>query len=229
MRAVFQNLPISVMGLHRLPIFRCTGIIAWKWMETTVLEMQVEPGHTVLVHAAAGGVGSLLCQWANALGATVIGTVSNEEKAAQATEDGCHHVIIYTMEDFVARVNEITAGKGVDVVYDSVGKDTYQGSLSCLTLRGYFVNFGQSSGRLDPISPADLATKSLFFTRPTLMSYNATRDELLEAAGEVFANIASGLLRVRVNHVYPLSQAARAHADLEARKTTGSLVMIPDS
>lgn len=190
---------------------------------------KVETGHTILVHAAAGGVGSLLCQWANALGATVIGTVSTKEKAIQAKEDGCHHVIIYKKEDFVARVNEITSGQGVDVVYDSVGKDTFQGSLDCLKLRGYIVLFGQSSGTPDPVPLSALAVKSLFLTRPSLMQYTATRDELLEASGELFANIASGVLQVRVNHKYPLSQAAQAHTDLENRRTTGSVVLIPDA
>ncbi|KAJ6837002.1 uncharacterized protein M6B38_324125 [Iris pallida] len=189
---------------------------------------KVEPGHTVLVHAAAGGVGSLLCQWANALGATVIGTVSSEEKAAHAAEDGCHHVIIYTKEDFVTSVDKITSGKGVNVVYDSVGKDTFQGSLACLASRGYMISFGQSSGSPDPVPLSDLALKSTFLTRPSLMVYNATRDELLAAAREVFSNVASGVLRVRINHTYPLSEAARAHADLEGRKTSGSIVLIPD-
>lgn len=189
---------------------------------------KVEPGHTVLVHAAAGGVGSLLCQWANALGATVIGTVSTTEKAAQAKEDGCHHVIMYKEEDFVSRVNEITSGKGVDVVYDSVGKDTFQGSLDCLKPRGYMVSFGQSSGMPDPLPLTALAAKSLFLTRASMFSYTTTRDELLEAAGEVFSNIGSGVLRIRVNHKYPLSQAAQAHEDLESRKTSGSVVLIPD-
>ncbi|KAL5569864.1 hypothetical protein UlMin_026439 [Ulmus minor] len=188
---------------------------------------KVEPGHTVLVHAAAGGVGSLLCQWANTLGATVIGTVSTKEKAVQAKEDGAHHVILYKEEDFVARVNEITSGNGVHVVYDSVGKDTFEGSLACLKLRGYMVSFGQSSGIPDPVPLSAIATKSLFLTRPTLMHYAGTRDELVETAGEVFANVASGVLRVRVNHTYPLSQAAQAHADLEGRKTSGSVVLIP--
>lgn len=159
----------------------------------------------ILVHAAAGGVGSLLCQWANAPGATVIGTVSNEEKAAQAAEDGCHHVIMYTKEDFVSEVNKITYGKGVNVVYDSVGKDTFKGSVSCLASRGYMVSFGQSSGKPDPIPLSDLAPKSLFLTRPSLLPYVGTRHKLLEAAGELFANIASGVLRVRINHSYPLS------------------------
>ncbi|KAK0595877.1 hypothetical protein LWI29_010808 [Acer saccharum] len=188
---------------------------------------KVEPGHTILVHAAAGGVGSLLCQWANVLGATVIGTVSTKEKAVQAKDDGCHHVIIYKEEDFVACVNEITSGKGVDVVYDSVGKDTFQGSLACLKTRGYMVSFGQSSGMPDPVPLSALAPKSLFLTRPSLMQYTTNRDELLETAGEVFANVASGVLRAHVNHTYPLSQAAEAHADLESRKTSGSVVLLP--
>ncbi|KAM5557036.1 hypothetical protein ABKV19_024430 [Rosa sericea] len=158
---------------------------------------KVQHGHTILVHAAAGGVGSLLCQWANALGATVIGTVSTQEKASQAKEDGCHHVIIY------------------------------KGSLRCLKFRGYMVSFGQSSGAPDPVPLSALSVKSLFLTRPTLFHYTATRDELLENAGEVFANVDKGTLRVRVNHTYPLSEAALAHSDLENRKTSGSVVLIP--
>ncbi|XP_076944834.1 uncharacterized protein LOC143615638 [Bidens hawaiensis] len=189
---------------------------------------KVERGHTILVHAAAGGVGSLLCQWANALGAVVIGTVSTNEKAAQAKEDGCHHVIITKQENFVERVADITSGHGVEVVYDSVGKDTFEGSLACLKTRGYMVSFGQSSGSPEPVPLSALASKSLFLTRPSLMQYTATRDELLETAGEVLANISSGVLQVRVNHKYPLSQAAQAHSDLENRKTTGSVVLIPD-
>ncbi|CAI0404748.1 unnamed protein product [Linum tenue] len=220
---------------------------------------KVEPGHTILVHAAAGGVGSLLCQWGKSLGATVIGTVSTKEKAAQATEDGCHHVINYKEEDFVARVSEITSGKGVNVVYDSVGKDTIQvtdnafpspttsshhmlcrhvaethptlfnaqGSLSCLKIRGYLVVFGQSSGTPDPIPLSALAPKCLYLTRPSLMMYTTTREELLETAADVFANMESGALRVRVNHTYPLSEAAKAHSDLESRMTSGSVVLIP--
>ncbi|KAL6509424.1 hypothetical protein OROGR_022734 [Orobanche gracilis] len=189
---------------------------------------KVEPGHTVLIHAAAGGVGSLLCQWANALGATVIGTVSTKEKAAQAKEDGCHHVILYKEHDFVSRVSEITSGEEVEVVYDSVGKDTFEGSLACLKPRGYMVSFGQSSGNPDPVPLSALASRSLFLTRPTLMHYTMTRDELLQTASEVFTNVASGVLRPHVNHTYPLSQAAQAHADLESRKTSGSVVLIPD-
>ncbi|XP_043716452.1 2-haloacrylate reductase-like [Telopea speciosissima] len=188
---------------------------------------KVESGHKVLIHAAAGGVGSLLCQWANALGATVIGTVSTEEKAAQAKEDGCHHVINYKNEDFVEAVKKITP-EGVHVVYDSVGKDTFKGSLACLRSRGYMVSFGMASGTPDPVPLSDLAAKSLFWTWGSLFQYAETRDELLETAEDVFANVASGVLRVRVNHKYPLAQAAQAHADLESRKTTGSVVLIPD-
>lgn len=190
---------------------------------------KVQPGHTILVHAAAGGMGSILCQWGRALGATVIGTVSTKEKAAQAVEDGCHHVILYKEENFVDRVKEITKGEGVQVVYDSVGKDTFQGSLECLAYRGHMVSFGQSSGLPDPIPITALASKSLFLTKPTLMHYVATRDDLLVAAEEVFTNVANGILKVRVNHTYPLFQAAKAHSDLESRQTSGSMVLIPGS
>lgn len=209
---------------------RTAAAIMLKGMTAHVLlrrVFKVESGHTVLVHAAAGGVGSLLCQWANALGATVIGTVSSEEKAAHAAQDGCHHVIMYTKEDVATRVKEITDGKGVNVVYDSVGKDTYKASMECLASRGFLVSFGQSSGSPDPIPMSDLAPKSLFLTRPSMLHYTGTRDELLHSAGEVFANVANGVLRIRVNHTYPLSEAAQAHADLEARKTSGSILLIP--
>ncbi|KVI10069.1 Alcohol dehydrogenase, C-terminal [Cynara cardunculus var. scolymus] len=178
--------------------------------------------------APAGGVGSLLCQWANMLGATVIGTVSTIEKALQAKEDGCHHVIIYKEEDFVTRVDEITSGGGVDVVFDSVGKDTFQGSLACLKPCGYMVSYGQSSGTPDPVPLSVLAAKSLFLTRPSLRTSRISREELREATNEVLTNVASGALRVRVNHTYQLSQAAQAHADLAGRKTSGSIVLVPD-
>ncbi|MCO5558974.1 hypothetical protein L7F22_012565 [Adiantum nelumboides] len=190
---------------------------------------QVHPGHTILVHAAAGGVGSLLCQWGRALGATVIGTVSTEEKATQARLDGCHYTIFYKSENFVDRVKEITDGKGVQVVYDSVGKDTIHGSLECLACRGYMVVFGQSSGSPDPIPLSALQPKSLFLTRPSMFHYTATRDELLATAGEVFANVASGVLKVRVNHTYPLSKAAQAHRDLESRITSGCTILLPEA
>lgn len=189
---------------------------------------KVEQGHTVLVHAAAGGVGSLLCQWANMLGAIVIGTVSTKEKALQAKEDGCHHVIIYKEEDFVTRVNEITSGKGVEVVFDSVGKDTFEGSLACLKPRGYMMSYGQSSGTPDPVPLSALAAKSLFLTRPSMRTSGISKDEMREAKEDVLSKVESGALRIRVNHTYPLSQAAQAHADMADRKTSGSIVLIPD-
>ncbi|CAK9227209.1 unnamed protein product [Sphagnum troendelagicum] len=190
---------------------------------------KVKKGHKIFVHAAAGGVGSLLVQWAKALGATVIAAVSNEEKAAQAKEDGADHVIIYSQQNFVDRVKEITEGAGVDVVYDAVGKDTLLGSLECLGLRGYLVNYGQASGPPDPLPISALQPKSLFLTRPSLFHYVRIREELLEAAGELFAAVATGIIKIRTNHIYRLSEAAKAHADLEGRKTMGSCVLIPDS
>ncbi|KAJ9539752.1 hypothetical protein OSB04_026258 [Centaurea solstitialis] len=189
---------------------------------------KVESKHTVLVHAAAGGVGYLVCQWASAAGATVIGTVSTKEKAVQAKEDGCQHVILYRDENFVDRVMEITSGKGVDVVYDSVGKDTFDGSFACLKPRGIMCHFGMASGNPEPIAFEKIYTKSLYYTFPALAAYIAQRAELLESANDLFTDVAKGVLKVRVNHTYPLSQAVQAHADLESRKTTGSLVLIPD-
>ncbi|KAI3720850.1 hypothetical protein L2E82_31846 [Cichorium intybus] len=190
---------------------------------------KVEPGHTILVHAAAGGVGSLVCQWASAIGATVIGTVSSKEKAVQAKEDGCHHVILYKEEDFVERVMEITSGKGVEVVYDSVGKDTFNGSLACLKKRGFLVLFGTASGVPDPVRVDQIAPKSLYYTFSSVTEYTVdNREELLVAAEDLFSAVAKGVLRIRVNHKYPLSQASQAHIDLEGRKTTGSIVLIPE-
>jgi NADPH:quinone reductase-like Zn-dependent oxidoreductase len=189
---------------------------------------RVKEGDTILVHAAAGGIGLILCQWAKALGATVIGTVSSDEKAALAKAHGCKHPIVYTREDFVARVKEITKGKGLPVVYDSVGKDTWPKSLDCLQLRGLMVSFGNASGPLPPINSGDLVSRgSLFFTRPTLASYTATREELDLSAKRVMSAIKSGKVKIRVNQTYPLRQAADAHRDLEARKTTGSTVLLP--
>jgi NADPH:quinone reductase len=187
---------------------------------------KVGPGTVMLFHAAAGGVGLIACQWARALGATMIGTVSSDEKAALTKANGCTHVINTKTEDFVARVNEITGGKGCDVVYDSVGKDTYQGSLACLKPKGLWVSFGNASG---PVPPLDLALLkgSLFATRPSLFAYTASRQELLANASELFGMVASGKVKIAVNHTYPLADAANAHRDLEARKTTGSIVLIP--
>lgn len=188
----------------------------------------VGPSDTVLIHAAAGGVGLIACQWASHLGATVIGTVGNEEKAELARANGCRHPVIYSRESFVDKVRELTDGAGLPVVYDSVGKDTFDDSLDCLAPLGTLVSFGQSSGSVPPFDPGILARKgSLFLTRPTLVHYIAKRDELLAAAGELFQLIGSGAVRIHIGQTYPLEQAARAHADLEARKTSGSTVLIP--
>jgi NADPH:quinone reductase len=187
-----------------------------------------QAGETVLFHAAAGGVGLIACQWAKALGVNVIGTVSSDEKAKLARENGCTHTVIYTREDFVARVKEITGGKGVPVVYDGVGKDTYLKSLDCLQPRGLLALFGNASGPVDALNTGLLSAKgSLYVTRPTLMSYVGKRDELVAAAKELFDHILAGRINVGARQKYPLKDAAQAHRDLEARKTTGSTVLIP--
>ncbi|HET6923281.1 MAG TPA: quinone oxidoreductase [Anaeromyxobacteraceae bacterium] len=188
----------------------------------------VKAGETVLVQAAAGGVGLIACQWLKALGATVIGTVGSDEKAGLARAHGCDHAIVYTREDFPARVKEITRGAGVPVVYDAVGKSTFQGSLDCLRPRGLMVSFGNASGPVPPVDLLQLSQKgSLFITRPTLAHYTATRDELEGAARELFEVMRSGTVKVEVSATYPLAEAARAHRDLEGRKTTGSVVLLP--
>jgi len=186
----------------------------------------VGPGTVMLFHAAAGGVGLIACQWAAALGATIIGTVGSAEKGELAREHGCTHVINYREEDFVARVKDITDGAMCDVVYDSVGKDTFPASLDCLKLRGLWVSFGNASGKVPPLDIGMLAAKgSLFITRPTLASYIATRSELEETANDLFDVVTSGKVKINVNQTYPLRDAAQAHRDLEARKTTGSTVL----
>ncbi|WP_321937477.1 quinone oxidoreductase family protein [Burkholderia cepacia] len=188
----------------------------------------VKAGDTILIHAAAGGVGLLVCQWAKALGATVIGTVGSDEKAALAKAHGCDHPIVYTRENFTQRVKEITNGAGVPVVYDSIGKDTYIGSLDCLAPLGYFVSFGNASGPLPPIDSKEFSSRgSLFFTRPTLFSYIAKRADLESAAAELFDVILSGKVKTSINQRYPLAEVGRAHADLESRKTTGSTILVP--
>jgi len=187
---------------------------------------EVKPGDTILVHAAAGGVGLILCQWANALGATVIGTVSTDEKAAMASAHGCHHPIVYTRQDFVTEVDRITNGAKLPVIYDSVGKDTFLKSLDCLRARGLMVSYGNASGPPDPIAPALLAQKgSLFLTRPTLFSYIATREELEQSASELFDMVRSGKVKIEIGQRFALRDAAEAHRQLEARKTTGSTVL----
>jgi NADPH2:quinone reductase len=187
----------------------------------------VKTGDTVLFHAAAGGCGLIACQWLKHLGVTVIGTVGTQEKAELARAHGCDHAIIYTQENFVERVKELTDGKGVPVVYDSVGKDTFEDSLACLEPRGLMVSFGNASGAVEPIMPAILAAKgSLFLTRPTLATYTSTRAELTMTTADLFDVIIEGAVKIEVNQTYSLEQAASAHRDLEARKTTGSTVLL---
>ncbi len=189
---------------------------------------RVKAGDTILFHAAAGGVGLIACQWAKHLGATVIGTVGSEQKAALARANGCQFVIDYSRENFVERVAEITAGEGVPVVYDSVGQATFMPSLDCLKRRGTMVSFGQSSGAVEPFNIGLLSAKgSLYLTRPTLFDYTASRDELVYSAAQVFDVVVSGAVAIQVNQSYPLADAVRAHQDLENRRTTGSTVLIP--
>lgn len=188
----------------------------------------VKPGDTVLIHAAAGGVGLLLCQWAAHLGATVIGTVGSDEKAALARAHGCRHVVIYTRENFTQRVMELTEGDGVPVVYDSVGKATWEGSLDCLQPRGLMVSYGNASGPVPAFEPGVLALKgSLFVTRPTLFSYADTRDRLLAMSDDLFSVVRGGAVKVSVRQTFPLVEAAKAHRALEARETVGSTVLLP--
>ena len=187
---------------------------------------KVKRGDTILFHAAAGGVGTIACQWAKSLGATVIGTVGTEEKAKLAKAHGCDHPIIYTREDFVERVKEITKGEKLPVVYDSIGKDTWPKSLDCLRPTGLMVSFGQSSGPIGPIELGILAAKgSLFITRPTLNSYAGKRADMVAMARDLLDAVLSSAIKIEVNQAYPLKDAAQAHRDLQSRKTTGSTVL----
>jgi NADPH2:quinone reductase len=186
---------------------------------------RVQSGDTILIHAAAGGIGLILCQWAKSLGATVIGTVSSASKADLARAHGCDYPVVTGDEDFVAKVKEITKGEGLPVVYDSVGRDTFHKSLACLRPLGLLALFGQSSGAVEPIDPNILARGSYFLTRPTLGAFIAKRTDLEATAAELFAVVASGAVKIVVNQTYPLRDAGRAQADLEARKTTGSTVL----
>ena len=188
----------------------------------------VKKGDTILVHAAAGGVGVILCQWGNALGATVIGTVGDEEKAKLAKANGAHHTILYNKEDFAEKVKEITGGKLCDVVYDGIGKTTFPKSLDCLRPLGMFASFGSASGPIEAFNINILQAKgSLFATRPTLNNYVAKRDDLLATAKDLFDVVASGKVKIPVNQKYALKDAVKAHQDLEGRKTTGSTILIP--
>jgi len=189
---------------------------------------RVQPGQTILVHAAAGGVGLIMCQWARHLGCTVIGTVGSDEKAALAKAHGCDHPIVYTREDFQARVKEITGGKMLPVVYDSVGRDTFQKSIDCLAPLGMMIVYGNASGPVPPFELSMLAAKgSLFITRPTLATYTARREDLAASAAALFDVVRKGVVKIEVNQRFPLQDAAEAHRALEGRRTTGSTILLP--
>jgi len=201
------------------------GMTAWYLARRTYA---VKKGDTILVHAAAGGVGQILSQWAKHLGATVIGTVGSDDKVETAKKVGCKHVIVTSKENLVDRVKEITRGAGVPVVYDGVGKATFLPSLDCLRPLGLMVSFGNASGAVEAFNPVILSQKgSLFLTRPTLFTYTAKREDLLQAAKELFDVVKKKVVKISVNQTYPLREAAQAHRDLEARKTTGSTVLLP--
>ena len=188
---------------------------------------RVKKGDTILIHAAAGGLGLILCQWAKHLGATVIGTVSSKQKADLARAHGCDYPIIYTKQNFVDRVKRITKGSGVPVVYDSIGKVTFEGSLDCLQKRGLLVSFGNASGPVGPFAPGILTQKgSLYVTRPSLFDYIATRKELEANARDLIHLVKTGVVKIKINQTYPLKEAAKAHRDLENRRTTGSTVLL---
>jgi NADPH2:quinone reductase len=189
---------------------------------------KVGKGTVLLIHAAAGGVGLILCQWANHLGATVIGTVGSKDKAELAKKNGCHHTILYRDEDFAAKVKDITSGKLCDVVYDSIGKDTFPASLDCLHPLGYFVSFGASSGQIEAFNINILQNKgSLFATRPTLNHYAAKREDLMAISADLFEKVGSGAVKIPINQTYKLKDAPQAHKDLESRGTTGASILVP--
>ncbi len=201
------------------------GMTAWYLLRRTY---KVKKGDTILVHAAAGGVGQILCQWGKHLGATVIGTVGSDAKAPLAKKAGCKHVIVAEREKVSQRVRDITKGRGVPVVYDGIGKETFMDSLDCLAPLGVMASFGNASGAVPPVNIGILAQKgSLFLTRPTLVNYTATREDLETAARDLFAVVKKGAVKISINQTYPLREAAQAHRDLEGRKTTGSTVLLP--
>jgi len=227
-----RNIPAD--RLVRLPEtidFRTAAAMMLQGMTAQYLlrrTYRVQAGDTILIHAAAGGVGLIVCQWAKALGATVIGTVGSDDKAALAKAHGCDHPIVYTREDFVARVKEITGGEGVPVVYDSVGADTFSKSLDCLRPLGMMVTFGQSAGPAPLVDTQELSKRgSLFLTRPTLFTYVAKRSDLLQTAQELFDIVTAGQVKIEIRQTHALKDAAQAHADLAARKTTGSTILLP--
>ncbi len=222
---------IAADKLIRLPDAiddRTAGAMMVKGLTVQMLLTKLRPlaaGETCLVHAAAGGVGQMLTQWAHHLGATVIGTVGTDAKASKAKANGCDHVIVYSREDFAARVTEITAGKGVQMVFDSVGADTFEGSLAALAAQGILVNFGQSSGPVPPFAPARLAAKSNAVWRPILFHYIENRSARQEMADALFAAVAEGIVKVEIGAEFPLEAAAEAHRAMEARATTGSTIL----
>jgi NADPH2:quinone reductase len=204
------------------------GLTANYLLKRTLPQGGLQPGDHVLFHAAAGGVGLIACQWAKALGLQLIGTAGSEEKCRLALDNGAAHAVDYRKEDFVARVKEITGGKGVKVVYDSIGKDTFERSLDCLRPLGLMVTFGNSSGPVPPFPLGSLGARgSLYVTRPTLFTHMATRESAQSMADDLFEVVASGKVHIRIEQRYPLAQAAQAHRDLEARKTIGSTVLLP--
>jgi len=230
--AEFQVVPAArAVALPEAVSFEAAAASLLKGMTTEFLLRRCYPvraGETILVHAAAGGVGTLMVQWAKSLGAVVIGTVGSEAKAELARSLGCDHVVLYRQEDVAARVREITGGAGVPVAYDSVGKDTFEGTLASLARRGLFVTFGNASGPVPAFEPARLQRAgSLFLTRPTLVDYIATPEELDESASALFDMIAAGKLRIEIGQQFKLSEARRAHEALEARDTIGASVLIP--
>lgn len=240
--AYVANVPGSYAEVRRVPADRLVALPAGIDDETAGAMMlkgmtveylirrtfPVKSGQKVLFHAAAGGVGLIACQWLTHLGVEVIGTVGSEEKAELAREHGCRHTILYTKEDFVARVKELTGGAGVPVVYDSVGKSTFSSSLDCLSARGTYVGFGSASGKPDPFDMGILAQKgSLYLTRPTLAHYTASRADLTESANALFAVVQSGVVRISVRQRWALGEAAEAHRALEGRRTVGSSLLIP--
>ena len=204
------------------------GLTAQYLLKKTLPAEGLQPGDFVLFHAAAGGVGLIACQWARALGLQLIGTAGGASKCALAREHGAAHVIDYTSEDFVARVKDITGGQGVKVVYDSIGRDTFEGSLNCLRPFGLLASFGNASGPVPPFAPGILGPKgSLYITRATLFTHIATREATQAMADDLFAVVLSGQVKIRIDQRYPLAEVAQAHRDLEARKTTGSTVLMP--
>ena len=230
--ADLRNLPASV--LVRLPDAISFDTAAAMMLQGLTVQYlfnrttQLQRGDTILFHAAAGGVGLIACQWARAMGVNIIGTVGSDAKAELARANGCTHVINYNTEDFVKRVAEITNGEKVSVVYDSIGKDTFIGSLDCLRPRGLMVSFGNASGPVEPFGLNELASRgSLFITRPTLFAYAASRKELEEMSADLFGMVESGKVKIEINQRYSLADAAQAHIDLESRKTTGSSILLP--